>query len=594
MNSENSSEHRAPDSTFPFQNRRRGRRRIIAVLLGLAPFLLLEVTLRILGVGAPTDVHAGFGTAPLFELSDDESTYRTALAREQFFVAEEFDAKKPDREFRIFCLGGSTVQGRPFRPETSFGGWLQVELNACDSSRRYRTINCGGISYASYRLKPVLREVLNYQPDLIVIATGHNEFLEDRTYSGMKSRSAGRFLMDELAGSLHTVAAVRQLMGTGPRQEPGESDDRLSEKVETRLDDDAGYASYHRNDEWYQQVCSQYRDSVSEMVAMCDKAGVRLILVHLGSNLRDCPPFKSEHASDLSVDDEQRWQALFDSATQETDVTRALDLYLQAELIDATYPLLQFRIARCLDKLGQHEEALKAYRAARDLDVCPLRMVSKMESDLQQIAKNTGVPLVDVRSEVAALGSDGIGGQESYIDHVHPNIAAHQTMASKLVGQLVKLGTVPDSAPSVARQREVRQQHVERLSKAYFANGGRRIGWLEGWARRQRLFDETQPTDGRTYQAAALRYLELRQLDEAKDMLDGSLDVAPGKAEDLVGAAAGLFQSGRVFEAGWLLDRMEESMSHLQPQIDHAHAVMAGKAVSAANANPAWQKLTAN
>ena len=221
-------------------------------------------------------------------------------------------------------------------------------------------------------------------------------------------------------------------------------------------------------------------------------------------------------------------------------------------------------------------------------------MVSKMESDLQQIAKNTGVPLVDVRSEVAALGSDGIGGQDSYIDHVHPNIAAHQTMASKLVGQLVKLGTVPDSAPSVARQREVRQQHVERLSKAYFANGGRRIGWLEGWARRQRLFDETQPTDGRTYQAAALRYLELRQLDEAKDMLDGSLDVAPGKAEDLVGAAAGLFQSGRVFEAGWLLDRMEESMSHLQPQIDHAHAVMAGKAVSAANANPAWQKLTAN
>ena len=43
-------------------------------------------------------------------------------------------------------------------------------------------INCGGVSYASYRLGPILDEVLGYEPDLIMLYTGHNEFLEARTY----------------------------------------------------------------------------------------------------------------------------------------------------------------------------------------------------------------------------------------------------------------------------------------------------------------------------------------------------------------------------------------------------------------------------
>ena len=593
MNTETPSQQSAPEPTQAAPRGRRGRRRLFALLIGLTPFIILELTLRVLGVGTPTDLHAGFGTAPLFELSEDEQTYRTALAREQFFVADEFDARKPDKEFRIFCLGGSTVQGRPFRPETSFGGWMQVELNARDSTRTYRTVNCGGISYASYRLRPVLAEVLNYEPNLIIIATGHNEFLEDRTYSGMKSRSTGEVWMDDLAGSLHTVAAVRELLGTAARKEPGEEDDgELPEKVETRLDNDAGYASYHRDEKWYQQVCEQYRDSVDEMVTMCEEAEVPLVLVHLGSNLRDCPPFKSEHAPDLSVEDEQRWQQLFETATRADDPARALDLYLQAEELDPTYPLLQYRVGRCFDRLGQPEKALAAYRSARDLDVCPLRMVSQMEENLLEIARRREVPLIDVRKSVAALGPDSTGGQESYIDHVHPNINSHQVIASLIVKHLVKAGTVSGVALSKTQIRDARKQHVRALSTAYFANGGRRIGWLEGWARRQRLFDETQPTDGRSYQAAALRYLELRKLDDAKDMLEGSFNVDPQMAEDLVGAAARLFQSGRPFETDWLLDRLEESMAHLQPMIDHARQVMNGRATSAEGSHPEWKKLS--
>ena len=179
----------------------------------LLPFVLLECGLRLFGVGeSESEVHAGFGdTSPLFEI-DSKGTYRTSVAKGQFFVREEFEATPRKGERRIFVLGGSTVQGRPFSIDTSFAKWLELRLNAEQTGHEYRAINCGGISYASYRLRPVLKEVLNYDPDLIVLATGHNEFLEDRTYADVKSRSGIRMWVEQASSNLRTVMFLRQLV----------------------------------------------------------------------------------------------------------------------------------------------------------------------------------------------------------------------------------------------------------------------------------------------------------------------------------------------------------------------------------------------
>ena len=53
--------------------RKTWQRRLMAVGLGLLPFVFLETGLRLFGVGAEaTDLHAGFGdVTPLFELDSD-------------------------------------------------------------------------------------------------------------------------------------------------------------------------------------------------------------------------------------------------------------------------------------------------------------------------------------------------------------------------------------------------------------------------------------------------------------------------------------------------------------------------------------------
>src|SRR5215471_11729212 len=132
--------------------------RVVAVGLGLLPLLACELTLRALGIGKPTnfnDPFVGFSDVhPLFVLNEETGRYEIPKSRQTHFQPESFAAKKKADEFRIFVLGGSTVQGRPWSIESSFTTWLELHLNAADPSRHYEVVNCGGVSYATYRLIP--------------------------------------------------------------------------------------------------------------------------------------------------------------------------------------------------------------------------------------------------------------------------------------------------------------------------------------------------------------------------------------------------------------------------------------------------------
>ena len=168
--------------------------RVLAIGIGLAPLAACEAILRALDLGRPCagdDPFVGFSsTRPLFELSQDGTRYEISRAHEKFFRRDGFAAVKPPDEFRIFCLGGSTVQGRPFSIETSFTTWLELSLRAAEPGRRWRVVNCGGVSYATYREASIVEEVLRHQPDLFILCTGHNEFLEDRSYAHLKRAPA--------------------------------------------------------------------------------------------------------------------------------------------------------------------------------------------------------------------------------------------------------------------------------------------------------------------------------------------------------------------------------------------------------------------
>ena len=520
------------------------------VVAGLLPLIALEAALRLFGLGRPADrpdPFAGFnGDAPLFERQG--AVYRTARARAPFIAPQEFSVAKPPGSFRLFCFGGSTVYGHPYTGETAFPKWLELELAARDPGRSWQAINCGGVSYASYRIAPMVREVLRYQPDLVIVATGHNEFLEDRTYHALKTRSALWTRLQRTAYALHTVGLVRQWLhrdaaaGSPPLAAPADAAP-LPPDVTTRLDYASGYASYRRDEVWWQNVAAQYDESVRQIVADCRAAHVPVLLVRLGSNLRDCPPYKSEHRTGLAPGTEADWQAAFDLATaaEKTDLPRALHFYQEAAAIDAEHALLNFRLARVLDRLGRTAEALPYFEKAKDTDICPLRITAPLEQTLLKIAAETHTPLVDAAQVLAARSPAGIPGNDWYVDHVHPTIGGHQWIARTIAAQFPARGWLASPAEWPEAERvKTYTRHLASLGPAYLADGKRRLAWLEEWAKRQRLAAETIPVDASGFARLAFRSVDLGDEDAARAALREALkrdtavaDLVRTRAQDL-------------------------------------------------------------
>ncbi len=106
--------------------------RLLALSLALLPFLLAETACWVFGWGDPSPQHDPFvgfsGLQPLFQLSQDGQRMQIARNRMEFFAADSFSVAKSPTTKRIFCLGGSTVQGRPYSIPTSFPTWMKLAL----------------------------------------------------------------------------------------------------------------------------------------------------------------------------------------------------------------------------------------------------------------------------------------------------------------------------------------------------------------------------------------------------------------------------------------------------------------------------------
>ncbi len=484
----------SPDSPSDVRSSRRLSRRLlfrfVAILLSLAPLWFGEIVLTALGWGRPSqfnDPYVGFSSIrPLFVLNESGTQFVIPPSRQKCFRPESFKARKPTNEFRIFCLGGSTVQGRPFAIETSFTTWLELSLNAADPSHRWEVVNCGGISYASYRLLPILKEVLAHQPDLIILYTGQNEFLEDRTYDHLKNRSRLIQELDEQFSRLRTYTLLREgwLTMSGDGQEDVLEDRPiLPEEVDALLDYRGGLEKYHRDEDWRRGVIDHYEVNLRRMVALCRTAGVPVVLVNPVCNL-ETPPFKSEHRPGLTPTQRRDFDALWNAARRQytRNMPAAIEYLRCAAEIDDRFAGLLFVWATCEQELGHLDEARRLFLRAKEEDVCPLRILEPMHEVVFDVAEDADVPLVDANQLFAERSAGGITGDDWLVDHVHPSIRGHQLLARALIDSMAGQGWVDPTPGWIERRDRLYAENLSRLDDFYYLKGEQRLKNLEAWA----------------------------------------------------------------------------------------------------------------
>lgn len=498
----------------------RGRRlslRCAAIFAGILFVLAIEFTCRVTGAGQfPPGSDAGVefvSVRPLFEKSSDGLLFQTASNRLRYFRRDSFPVIKPPGEFRIFVLGGSTVQGSPFSIETSFPACLQTALLEMDDAVAWKVVNCGGVSYATYRLLPILEECLRHDPDLIIFCEGHNEFLEDVTYAlprklspyvgglvsvldgshlyramkrlSLTMRSAdGENLRPATPIAAHHTGQEKKMTGDfGGWSKTGKIP--LPEEVDTLLDHDGGLDAYHRDDEHARRVTENFRNNLTQMANLCHAHAVPFLLILPPSNLRDCPPFKPVFDESLSDQEKQQIHELLHQARERSvsDVAAAVQLAGQATRLDPRYALSWYELGHHLIVAGDFTAAETALLRARDEDVCPLRMVSTLEEAMRDVAKSLDVPMMNAHEYLSMDCQGHILGDKLLLDHVHPSFVGHQKIAMRIAEWMLK------SQLAVERRVDWRdrmmtecRERIQSLDDMYFLRGQRSLYLLKQWA----------------------------------------------------------------------------------------------------------------
>src|SRR6185312_11375139 len=258
-------------------------------------------------------------------------------------------AEKPPGTFRIFIVGESAAHGEP-KPAYAFGRYLEVMLRERFPDAHFEVINTAITAINSQVLLPAVRDLARRDGDLFVLYIGNNEVVGPygagttltRPGGSLALIRAGIFLNSTRLGQLFGAALRGIIPGATPQEWRGI---RMFLKQQVRADGPA-----------IDGVYSNFRGNLSDIVAVAQGSGARVLISTVGANLKDSAPFASLHRADLTPKDREAWEEKMREGTALEDAGRhseALDRYLSAAAIDDRYAELQYRIGRIYWALGE-------------------------------------------------------------------------------------------------------------------------------------------------------------------------------------------------------------------------------------------------
>ena len=297
------------------------------------------------------------GTGGLFVKKGPELSLRPEY--NGWFHEQSFPALKPAGEFRVFILGGSSIYNLYGQMENSYG----------DAGRRVRVVNLGGNSFGTARLLPVFDEVLGYSPDLVLIYSGHNEFVDIRLVTDvLRATPLQRELRALLRPSRVCQLGELAVYKTGMR---------LMRMRKKRGPGFMRYFSTHKGPDTDRAgVYALYREYLAAMVKKAAAGKVPVELATVGYNRLSAPAGPAA-AVELHK--------------------KGLDLLRE----------------------GKPEEALRLLDRALDMETTPLGANETSNGIVREIAGRYRVPLLDVDAVLAGQAPGGIPGYELFSDQCH-------------------------------------------------------------------------------------------------------------------------------------------------------------------------------
>ncbi len=412
------------------------------ILLGFSfgLIVLIEIILRICGIGGHPTLFI-----PVMKDSSGKQIYVSNPAAQSIFfmahakgqeresgglITQRILVPKPKDELRVFVVGESTIQGFPYPKTLCSPAFLAVMLQQALPNKRVDVINLGVTAAASYPVWKITEQALAYEPDLIIVYAGHNEYFGAFGVASLQSVGTLEWEMNAiyLFRGLGLYQGMIKLMELFSKHSTQRKDlIEIMAKTNSIPVDDSLRQSAQKNLLRHLQL----------IVESSKKRNVPVILCTLVSNERDVAPIRSADAKSLTQEKAKQWQNNFELGMKylQQNKADAVQCLKTASQVFPNHALTHYRYAQALDIYGDTTFLLWEYQRAKDLDEMPWRAAETTNDLIRDLAKKENVWLADVETQFHQLEPVGIGWR-LMVDHLHPSIEGQVLLARTIYDTL--------------------------------------------------------------------------------------------------------------------------------------------------------------
>lgn len=442
-----------------------------ALAIAVLAIVCVEGALAMLGIGAPPP---GFESGleyqrvflPTFEPTTRPNGEPALATVDPRLPYQWLEAEKPADTLRVFCFGGSATAGLGFSPNVTFPRYLDKMLAEAAPDKRVEVYNLGMVALPASGVRWLVRDVCaNLEPDLLVVYSGNNEFLEPHSRAYFRATASfGRMLKWRLAQT-HMWGLLRG-KGAGDRPTITSRDIAANDK---RVDHKSMLAKVQMSVAEETAVLEAYEARLEEMAAVAEEAGVPLLLCTVATNVEwwamDDPDLKW-----LKVEAGGRPETALALTEDHLDAELPLEAVFASGLAGIerdTLPepsheahLWAYRRAQVLDQLGESAAATRAFAEALELDPHRRRATAAHAVRVRRVAAGTGAELYDTVADLEARFQHGRVGFDAFYDYVHFTPEGAMAVAAGVLGRIEALGLLPgveladyDAEAFIARER---------------------------------------------------------------------------------------------------------------------------------------------
>lgn len=364
---------------------------IVALSIPILFLLFLELFLRVIGYGYNQDL--------VIEYAPDSRYYTmNPLASRNYFsderiatkgLSEIFEKQKSKNTIRIFVLGESTTIGFPYGQNGSFHTWLKYRLMHSYPEKNFEVINFGLTAVNSYTVLGFAKEIVDYQPDAVLVYVGHNEYVGSLGVGSTSNLGSSRTLIQAQVAfrRLKLVQLMSQIIGLFSSETVPNYDAKAGGSLMKTM---VANQSIDINSKEYQIGVEQYQANLDELCSFLSSYKIPTFVSNLVSNESDLTPLDAIVSESKSEAVELYSKA--QKAYRDSDFVKAKELFVNA--LDH-------------DKLR--------FRAPSEFNQIIAKTVSRYK----------GVYLANSYSLFEQNSIHKILGKELLLEHVHPNLTGY-------------------------------------------------------------------------------------------------------------------------------------------------------------------------